>query len=113
SSSAISLVLPASALEVQSALASDRQRTSELPLGGRQSGRALELARGVLKTQSEEVLADGCDVGDELLVTHVSNLLRLGHLASPHALRIWSLQEACVRPSAAPRGRAALEPRPA
>src|SRR4051812_35999461 len=64
---------------VDAALARDGQGTGEVALGAGQPGRVLELARGVLETQAEQLAALGRDVLAQTVVVEVAELGRLHH----------------------------------
>src|SRR5205823_4427990 len=63
-------------------LAHDRQRSCDLALGLREASRVVKLARGVLKTQTEQLAARGQQVLAQLVVTHVAQLDGLHRYAS-------------------------------
>src|SRR4051812_50224499 len=68
---------------VDAALARDGQGAGEVTLGGAQPGGVLQLARGVLEAQTEQVLADRLDAVAQLVVLKIAQLLgRDGHQAS-------------------------------
>src|SRR3954451_9962370 len=64
---------------VDAALARDGQGTGEVALGAPQAGRVLELARGVLETQAEQLAALGRDVLAQPVVVEVAEFGRLHH----------------------------------
>src|SRR5919197_652707 len=63
-----------SRIGVEAALAGDRQRASEVALGGADAGRVLELAGRQLEAEAEDLAPLGPDVLDELVVLQVAQL---------------------------------------
>src|SRR3954468_9220190 len=64
---------------IDAALARDGQGTGEVALGAAQPGRVLQLARGVLETQAEQLAALGRDVLAQPVVVEVAEFGRLHH----------------------------------
>src|SRR5205823_8851163 len=66
-------------LEVEAALAGDREGARQVALGGAHRRRVLQLAGGVLEAQPEQLLAGGADVLHQDIVGHVVDFLAAGH----------------------------------
>ena len=101
-----------STLDVDAALARDRQAAREVALRRVEPGGVLELSRRVLEAEVEDLLARLADELDQLVVGEIVYLVDAfisprSPTSRPRGGRTWSSREACGRPGASPRGRAA------